>query len=102
MGNLIVLRRRQSALTVSLRQRFITPLAVGRPYVCVARLAGDGDGQRLCRASAEVLDEDGTVCATAAASYQPLSLADAKTLFALSEQEITALASALAENGSGP
>ncbi len=77
MGNLIVLRRRQSALTVSMRQRFITPLTIGRPYVCVARLMGDGDadggGQRLYRASAEVLDEDGTVCATATANYRPFA-----------------------------
>jgi acyl-coenzyme A thioesterase PaaI-like protein len=89
MGNLIAARRRQSAVTVSMRQRFITPLAVGRPYVCVARLIGDSDGgddQRLYRASAEVLDEDGTVCATATATYRPF--AD--------------LPSALAGNGSEP
>lgn len=99
MGNLIVLRHGQSAFTVSMRQRFITPLAVGRPYVCVARLTGEGNGQRLYHAMAEVLDEDGTVCATATASYQPFALADAKPLLTLSKQEVATLSSALAENG---
>jgi len=106
MGNLIVLRRRQSALTVSMRQRFITPLAVGRSYVCVARLRGDGDGdedgQLLYRASAEVLDDDGAVCATATGSYRPFPLADVKARLMLSEAEIATLSSALAGDWSGP
>jgi acyl-coenzyme A thioesterase PaaI-like protein len=95
MGNLIVLRRRRSALTVSMRQRFITPLTVGRPYVCVARLTGEQEGQRLYHATADVLDEDGTVCATATATYQPFALADVTGLLTLSEQEVAALSSAL-------
>ena len=99
MGNLIVLRHRQSALTVSMRQRFITPLAIGRPYVCVARLDPDRDGQRLYRAAAEVLDENGTVCATATASYRPFELADVRSRLTLSEQEIATLSRALAGNG---
>ncbi len=108
MGNLIVLRRRQSALTVSMRQRFITPLAIGRSYVCVARLRGDGDGdgdgdgQLLYRASAEVLDDDGAVCATATGSYRPFPLADVKARLMLSEAEIATLSSALAGEWSGP
>ncbi len=99
MGNLIVLRHRRSALTVSMRQRFIAPLAIGRPYTCVARLEADRGGQRLYRASAEVLDEDGTVCATATASYQPFALADVRAWLTLSEQEIATLSRALAGNG---
>ena len=99
MGNLIVLRRRRSALTVSMRQRFITPLTVGRPYVCVARLTGEQEGQRLYHATADVLDEDGTVCATATATYQPFALADVTGLLTLSEQEVAALSSALDEIG---
>jgi len=102
MGNLIVLRHRQSALTVSMRQRYITPLAVGRSYLCVARLGGDRDGQRLYRASAEVLDDDGTVCATATASYQPFALADMRGRLALSEPELAALSRALAGERGGP
>jgi acyl-coenzyme A thioesterase PaaI-like protein len=77
MANLIVLRRRQTAFTVSMRQRFITPLAIGRPYVCVARFAAAYARGRLHHAWAEVLDEDGVVCATATASYQPFTLAAA-------------------------
>ena len=99
MGNLIVLRHRQSALTVSMRQRFITPLAIGRPYVCVARLDADLSGQRLYRASAEVLDESGTVCATATASYRPFELAEVRSRLTLSEQQIATLSRALAGNG---
>jgi acyl-coenzyme A thioesterase PaaI-like protein len=107
MGNLIVLRRRQSALTVSLRQRFITPLAIGRPYACVARLRGDADtgtgedGQPLYRASADVLDDDGLVCATAAGSYRPFPLADVRARLALSEAEIATLSRALSGDRSG-
>ena len=108
MGNLIVLRRRQSALTVSMRQRFITPLAVGRSYTCVARLRGDEGtdtdegGPLLYRASAEVLDDDGAVCATAAGSYRPFPLADVRARLTLSEAEIAALSRALSGEWSGP
>ena len=108
MGNLIVLRRRQSALTVSMRQRFITPLAVGRSYTCVARLRGDEGtdtdegGPLLYRASAEVLDDDGVVCATAAGSYRPFPLADVRARLTLSEAEIAALSRALSGEWSGP
>jgi acyl-coenzyme A thioesterase PaaI-like protein len=99
MGNLIVLRRRRSALTVSMRQRFITPLAIGRPYACVARLTGEQDGQRLYHATADVLDEDGAVCAAATATYQPFALADVTGLLTLSEQDVAALSSALGGSG---
>jgi acyl-coenzyme A thioesterase PaaI-like protein len=76
MGNLIVLRHRRPALTVSLRQRFVVPLLVDRPYTCVARLDREAEGERLYQASAEVLDADGEVCAMATATYQPVVLAD--------------------------
>lgn len=99
MGNLIVLRHRQAAFTVSMRQRFITPLAIGRPYACVARLGADAGGQRLHRASAEVLDEDGTVCATATASYQPFALDGTHPRLTLSDAEVATLSSALLANG---
>jgi acyl-coenzyme A thioesterase PaaI-like protein len=81
MGNLIVARRGHPGLTVSMRQRFIAPVATGRPYVCVAWFSGDqgsgeqGSGEqseRLYRTSAEVLDSRGAVCATSTATYTPL------------------------------
>jgi acyl-coenzyme A thioesterase PaaI-like protein len=96
MGNLIVLRHGESAFTVSVRQRFISPLAVGRPYVCVARLDRDTDGSRLYRASADILDADGVVCAMATATYQPFGLADVRAKLTVSEEEAATLAAALA------
>jgi acyl-coenzyme A thioesterase PaaI-like protein len=96
MGNLIVLRHGTSAFTVSMRQRFISPLAVGEPYVCVARVDRDTDGHRLYHASADILDGDGTVCAMATATYQPFALADQRGRVAVSEQEVAALSAALA------
>ena len=95
MGNLLVLRHGQSAFTVSMRQRFITPLVVDRPYVCVARLDRDTDGGRLYQASAEVLDDEGTVCATATASYQPFVLEEALKEVKLGDHEAAALSAAL-------
>lgn len=95
MGNLIVLRHGRSAFTVSMRQRFITPLAVGHAYTCVARLDHDTDGRRLYRASADVLDEAGTVCAMATATYQPFVLEDALRQLTLGDHEVAALSAAL-------
>ena len=95
MGNLIVLRHRVSAFTVSMRQRFISPLIVGRPYACVARLDKDTDGRRLYHASADILDDVGAVCAMATATYQPFLLADVQARLPLDEQETAALAAAL-------
>jgi acyl-coenzyme A thioesterase PaaI-like protein len=96
MGNLIVLRHRTSAFTVSMRQRFISPLAVDRPYTCVARLDRDAHGHRLYHASADILDADGTVCAMATATYQPFALADVRGTLTVSEHEAAALSAALA------
>jgi acyl-coenzyme A thioesterase PaaI-like protein len=95
MGNLIVLRHGESAFTVSMRQRFISPLVIGRPYTCVARLDRDTDGRRLYHASAEILDADGAVCAMATATYQPFVLADVRARLTLSEQEAAVLSDAL-------
>ena len=95
MGNLIVLRHGASAFTVSIRQRFISPLIVGRPYVCVARLDKDTEGRRLYHASADILDDAGAVCAMATATYQPFLLADVQARLTLTEQETATLAAAL-------
>jgi acyl-coenzyme A thioesterase PaaI-like protein len=95
MGNLIVLRHGQSAFTVSLRQRFITPLATGHAYTCVARLDHDTDGRRLYQASADVLDETGAICALATATYQPFVLEEALSQLTLGDREAAALSAAL-------
>jgi acyl-coenzyme A thioesterase PaaI-like protein len=95
MGNLIVLRHGRSAFTVSMRQRFVFPLVVGRTYTCVARLDRETEGNRLYQASAEVLDADGAVCAMATATYQPFVLEDALRQLKLGIPEATALSAAL-------
>ena len=95
MGNLIVLRHGRSAFTVSMRQRFVFPLVVDRPYTCVARLDRETEGNRLYQASAEVLDADGAVCAMATATYQPFVLDDALRQLKLGTPEATALSAAL-------
>jgi acyl-coenzyme A thioesterase PaaI-like protein len=95
MGNLIVLRHRTSAFTVSMRQRFISPLAVDHPYTCVARLDRETEGRRLYHASADIVDADGTVCAMATATYQPFALADVRSTLTVSDQDAAALSAAL-------
>ena len=95
MGNLIVVHHRTSAFTVSMRQRFISPLTVGRPYVCVARMDRDTDGHRLYHTSADIVDADGTVCAMATATYQPFTLADVLGRDTASEQKAAALSAAV-------
>jgi acyl-coenzyme A thioesterase PaaI-like protein len=94
MGNLIVLRRGRSAFTVSMRQRYVAPMLIGRPYTCVARLRAGADGG-LFHTTAEVLDAHGAVCATATATYQPFTLADARARLALADDELAALSAAL-------
>ncbi|SDD10714.1 PaaI family thioesterase [Actinokineospora iranica] len=101
IGNLIVLERRRPAFTVSMRTRFVTPLLVDRPYRCVARLrADDGD---LFHGSADVLDADGVVCATATAVYQPFSLDQVRHQLTLGDDEVAlldqAITATLAPNG---
>jgi acyl-coenzyme A thioesterase PaaI-like protein len=98
MGNLIVLDRRRTAFTVSLRTRFVAPLLVDRDYVCVARLR-DEAGAPLIHASAEVLDAAGDVCATATATYQPFTLQDVRDQLALGDDEVALLTQALTRNG---
>jgi acyl-coenzyme A thioesterase PaaI-like protein len=96
MGNLIVLRHGRSAFTVSMRQRYVAPLSTGQAYTCVARLREDAHGdERLLHVTAEVADEHGRVCATAAASYQPFTLDSVRDRLTLSATEAAALSAAL-------
>lgn len=95
MGNLIVLRHGRSAFTVSMRQRFVFPLVVGRSYTCVAQLDREAEGHRLYQASAEVLDADGAVCAMATATYQQFVLEEALGQLRLGAPEAAALSAAM-------
>jgi len=102
MGNLIVIRHRTSAFTVSMRQRFISPLAVGVPYTCVARLDREAESHGLFHASAEIVDADGSACAMATATYQPFALADIRSRLTVSSPEAAALSAALCRMPSPP
>ena len=105
MGNLIVLRHGRSAFTVSMRQRFVSPLQTGRRYSCVARISDISDmsvaERRTYPVTAEVLDDDGVVCATAAASYRPFTLESVQDRLHLSGTEVAALTAALSTLGNG-
>ncbi|MBA0052704.1 PaaI family thioesterase [Streptomyces sp. AJS327] len=70
MGNLVVLRRGTPAFTVAMRVRYLTPLAVGDRYHCVARLRPEKEGEEITHATAEVVDAAGEVMATVTASYR--------------------------------
>ncbi|PPK64915.1 hotdog fold domain-containing protein [Actinokineospora auranticolor] len=93
IGNLIVLERHKPAFTVSMRTRFVTPLLVGREYRCVATLRADGE--ELFHGSAEVLDADGGVCATASAVYQPFALDQVRHQLTLDDAEVDLLSRAI-------
>ena len=95
MGNLLVLRTGVTHFTVTLRTRFLTPLAVGAAYRCVATVRpepGSG-GQR--QAAADVLDEAGGTVASATGTYQPASADRSRQHLVLSEAEHRLLAEAM-------
>lgn len=95
MGNLLVLRTGVTHFTVTLRTRFLTPLAVGAAYRCVATVRpepGPG-GQR--QAAADVLDATGGTVASATGTYQPASAARSRQHLVLSEADHRLLAEAM-------
>ncbi|MEV6364440.1 PaaI family thioesterase [Nocardia asteroides] len=94
MGNLIVLARQVPAFTVSQRTRFLTPLAVGRDYRCVATLP-TGRGAGPIPAQAEILDLDGAVCASSTATYQPFDLHAERARLTLGDDDVALLDHAL-------
>lgn len=70
MGNLIVLRDAEPAVTTSLRMRYVGTVHVGLPHRVTARLATES--AELVKASAEVTTANGDLVATATATYHPL------------------------------
>jgi acyl-coenzyme A thioesterase PaaI-like protein len=67
MANLLVIERRALTLSTVLRVRYLTPVLTARPYRIVARIVGEWpDGFRT---EADVHSADGTLCATATATY---------------------------------
>lgn len=97
MGNLIVIEHRQSAFTVSLRLRYISPLLVDRPYQCVASL-DEGAPEGRFRGTAEVVDENGEVMASATAIYQAFTLDQADHQLNLSVGDKALLAEAMSRD----
>ncbi|MCU1648766.1 MAG: PaaI family thioesterase [Nocardia sp.] len=94
MGNLIVLARHLPAFTISQRTRFLTPLLINREYRCVATLSDDS-AEAPIRASADILDADGDLCASSSATYQPFVLADVRHQLSLDDDEVALLSHAL-------
>lgn len=70
MGNLLVLRSGLTHFTVTLRTRFLAPVAVGAAYRCVATARPETAASGPRQATAEVLDESGRTVASATGTYQ--------------------------------
>lgn len=87
MGNLIVLRTGLVAFTVSMRVRYLAPVAVGQSYTCVARLGSGDDAGALVNTSADVVDPDGDLAVTATATYRKVPFATARSRIALSDPD---------------
>jgi hypothetical protein len=102
MGNLLVLADGRSAFTVAMRMRYLSPLAIGEEYRCVARLRGNQPDPDLIHAAAEVLDASGAQMATATASYQPVSMERARRHLVLSNDEAQLLERAMARSPLNP
>jgi acyl-coenzyme A thioesterase PaaI-like protein len=95
MGNLIVLREGRSAFTVGLRLRFLSPLAIGQQYRCVAKLRADG---HFYHGSCEVLDDVGVLLVTATGTYQPVDMERAREHMHLTDQESESLRHSLSQS----
>ncbi len=81
MGNLVVLRHGRPAVTTNLRMRYVGVVEVGGRYRCHATVSDDGLSGR-----AEVRDADGTLMATATATFRPVR-ADAAGLPVTSRED---------------
>ncbi|GAA3028374.1 hotdog domain-containing protein [Actinokineospora globicatena] len=95
MGNLLVLKVGTSVFTTTLRTRYLSPLAVGVEYRCVA--TADAVDSPPYRAYAEITDPDGATCVTAVGTYQPATPAQARERMDLTDTEADLIESALAD-----
>jgi acyl-coenzyme A thioesterase PaaI-like protein len=87
MGNLLVLRTGVTHFTVTLRTRFLTPLAVGAAYRCVATARPEPGAAGQRQAAAEVLDDAGSTVASATGTYQPASAEHSRQHLVLSDAD---------------
>lgn len=70
MGDAIALLHDTLAFSLALRTRYLEPVAVGRPYRCLATARVKGEG--LFTAEAELQDVGGTAVVVASASFQQI------------------------------
>jgi acyl-coenzyme A thioesterase PaaI-like protein len=97
MGNLILLKTGLPAFTMSMRLRYISPLAVGVDYTCVATLRNGRDND-MDRAASDVLDTSGEAMATATATYRLVELDGAGDRVQMSAADAEALHRAMIEH----
>jgi acyl-coenzyme A thioesterase PaaI-like protein len=91
MGNLIVCRQGMSAFTVSMRIRYVAPLASDQEYVCLARLHPERGQADLLHASADILDSSSTEMASATATYRPVTIARARQHMIMNDDDARVL-----------
>ncbi|QUQ64169.1 PaaI family thioesterase [Kutzneria sp. CA-103260] len=96
MGKLLVLRTGVIVLTTTLRTRFVSSLAVGQDYRCVAGTHVRAGDEGPYRAWAEVHGADGTLAVTAAGQYQPVTAEQARERITMTDAEAQLVAGALA------
>lgn len=91
MGNLIVFRHGMSAFTVSMRIRYVAPLASDEEYACLARLHPERGRPDLLCASADILDGSGAEMGSATATYRPVTMERARQYMIMSDDDAQAL-----------
>lgn len=97
MGNLLVLRTARSVFTTSLRTRYVSPLAIGADYRCVATTDAAAGDTGPFHARAEILDSDGQAIVFASGSYQPMTAEQARSAMDLSDHDAALVEKALAD-----
>lgn len=97
MGNLLVLRTGISVFTTSLRTRYVSPLAVGSDYRCVATTEVKAGDPGPYQASADILDAEGRTIVFATGSYLPVTPEQARTSMDLSDHEARLIEQAFVE-----
>lgn len=97
MGNLLVLRTGRSVFTTSLRTRYVSPLAIGADYRCVATADVAAGDTGPFHARAEILAPDGQAVVFATGSYQPMTTEQARSAIDLSDHDAALIEKALAD-----
>ncbi|MEU5644536.1 PaaI family thioesterase [Streptomyces milbemycinicus] len=83
MGDTLALVHGLLAFSVTLRSKMLLPLAVGEPYLTVARISGRGNG--VLHTQAEITGSDGELHVMATGTYQPIRSEQARKLMQLDD-----------------